>query len=105
MEDFALRDAPMPSPGAGQVLLRHLYLSLDPAIRGWMSEARSYLPPIAIGAPVRSGTLSEVVESNLPSRSSSFWKGARRLFTHQDEVPSTIAQVLTAPAVVRATGA
>ncbi|MCA9531011.1 MAG: NADP-dependent oxidoreductase [Myxococcales bacterium] len=67
VEDFALRDAPMPSPGAGQVLLRHLYLSLDPAIRGWMSEARSYLPPIAIGAPVRSGTLSEVVESNLPA--------------------------------------
>lgn len=46
-----------------------------------------------------------VVESNLPSRTSTFWKGARRLFTHQDEVPSTIAQVLTAPAVVRATGA
>lgn len=46
-----------------------------------------------------------VVESKLPSRTSSFWKGARRLFTHQDEVPATIAQVLTSPIVVRATGA
>jgi cell wall-associated NlpC family hydrolase len=45
-----------------------------------------------------------VVESNLPSRNSSFWKGARRLFTHQDEVPPTIAEVLTTPVVVRATG-
>ncbi|MGB5812028.1 MAG: NADP-dependent oxidoreductase, partial [Polyangiales bacterium] len=43
---------------------KNLYLSIDPAIRGWMKDARSYLPPIAIGAPVRSGTLSQVVASN-----------------------------------------
>lgn len=54
----------MPTPGAGEVLLRNLYLSIDPAIRGWMSDAKSYLPPIALGDPVRSGTLSQIVESN-----------------------------------------
>ena len=53
----------MSVPEAGEVLLKNLYLSIDPAIRGWMSEAKSYLPPIAIGEPIRSGTLSQIVES------------------------------------------
>ncbi|MEZ4287843.1 MAG: NADP-dependent oxidoreductase [Polyangiales bacterium] len=52
-------------PVDGEVLVRNLYLSLDPAIRGWMDDKRSYLPPIALGSPVRSGVLSEVVESRL----------------------------------------
>jgi len=51
------------SPAAGEVLLENLYLSIDPAIRGWMSDAKSYLPPIGIGEPVRSGTLSRIVET------------------------------------------
>ncbi len=63
-EDFEAAEAPVGEPGPGEVLLKNLYLSIDPAIRGWMSEAKSYLPPIAIGAPVRSGTLSEIVESH-----------------------------------------
>lgn len=61
--DFERATAPMPRPAPDEVLLKNLYLSIDPAIRGWMSDARSYLPPIAIGAPVRSGTLSQIVES------------------------------------------
>ncbi len=66
-EDFALAEGPVPQAvGPGQVLLRQIYLSLDPAIRGWMSDSKSYLPPIAIGAPVRSGTLSQVVLSSVP---------------------------------------
>jgi NADPH-dependent curcumin reductase CurA len=64
-DDFALRDAPMPTPGEGEVLVQNLYLSLDPAIRGWMSEAKSYLPPIRLGDPIRSGALSRVVTSRL----------------------------------------
>ncbi len=52
------------SPGRGQVLLKNLYLSIDPAIRGWMRDAKSYLPPIAIGEPIRSGALSQIIESN-----------------------------------------
>lgn len=62
-DDFEAGEAPIPSPGDGQVLLKNLYLSIDPAIRGWMSDAKSYLPPIAIGEPVRSGTLSQIIES------------------------------------------
>jgi NADPH-dependent curcumin reductase CurA len=63
-EDFEASEGAAGTPGAGEVLLRNLYLSIDPAIRGWMSEARSYLPPIQIGEPIRSGTLSQIVESN-----------------------------------------
>ncbi|KPK17880.1 MAG: hypothetical protein AMJ62_00335 [Myxococcales bacterium SG8_38] len=63
-EDFACAEQPVGSPGPGEVLLRNLYLSIDPAIRGWMSDAKSYLPPIRIGEPIRSGTLSQIVASD-----------------------------------------
>jgi NADPH-dependent curcumin reductase CurA len=62
--DFQAGEAPVGTPGPGEVLVKNLYLSIDPAIRGWMSDARSYLPPIEIGAPIRSGTLSQIIESN-----------------------------------------
>jgi NADPH-dependent curcumin reductase CurA len=61
--DFEAAEAAVNLPEVGEVLLRNLYLSVDPAIRGWMSEAKSYLPPIGIGDPIRSGTLSQIVES------------------------------------------
>ena len=63
--DFEDAIGTLPQPAEGEVLLKNLYLSIDPAIRGWMSDAKSYLPPIAIGAPVRSGTLSQIVESRV----------------------------------------
>lgn len=63
-EDFERRVAAVPTPGAGQVLVRNLYLSIDPAIRGWMNEAKSYLPPIQLGEPVRSGALGQVIASH-----------------------------------------
>ena len=62
--DFESGEGRVRIPGRGEVLLKNLYLSIDPAIRGWMSDAKSYLPPIAIGEPIRSGTLSQIVESN-----------------------------------------
>jgi NADPH-dependent curcumin reductase CurA len=63
--DFEMAESPVGKPGPGEVLLKNLYLSIDPAIRGWMSDAKSYLPPIELGAPVRSGTLSQIVASNV----------------------------------------
>ncbi len=62
--DFGRAEGAIGVPGDGEVLLKNLYLSIDPAIRGWMSESKSYLPPVELGAPVRSGTLSEIVESH-----------------------------------------
>jgi NADPH-dependent curcumin reductase CurA len=65
-ENFTIATAPMPSPGAGQVLIRTLYLSLDPYMRGRMSDAPSYAPPVKVGGLMVGGTVGEVVESNDP---------------------------------------
>jgi NADPH-dependent curcumin reductase CurA len=64
--NFRLAEAPIPSIGDGQVLLKTKYLSLDPYMRGRLSDARSYAPPFAIGEPLGGGTVSEVVASNNP---------------------------------------
>ncbi|MFO0692751.1 MAG: NADP-dependent oxidoreductase [Polyangiales bacterium] len=65
--DFRLDEVEVPELGEGQALVRNLYLMLDPAIRGWMNESKgSYMPPIALGSPVRSGNLSQVIESRIP---------------------------------------
>jgi NADPH-dependent curcumin reductase CurA len=64
--DFELVESPVPEPGDGEVLLRTLYLSLDPAIRGWMTGQDTYVPGIKVGEPMRAGALAEVVESRSP---------------------------------------
>src|SRR5690625_3818522 len=61
--DFQHDETTVPSPGPGQVLLRTLYLSLDPYVRGRMSAARSYAAPMEVGDVIVGGTVSEVVES------------------------------------------
>jgi NADPH-dependent curcumin reductase CurA len=61
--NFRLDESPAPEPGEGQVLLRTLWLSLDPYMRGRMSAARSYAKPVEIGEPMVGATVSEVVES------------------------------------------
>ena len=62
--DFALVDAPLPDLAPGQFLIRNHYASLDPAIRGWLDDAPSYLPPVALGDPVRATTVGVVEASN-----------------------------------------
>ncbi len=57
---------PAPAPGEGEVLLRTVYVSVDPAMRGWIRDRRSYLPPVEIGAVMRALTLSQVAESRHP---------------------------------------
>ena len=64
--DFRLESAPVPEPGPGQVLLRTLWLSLDPYMRGRMSDAKSYAKPVGIGEVMTGGTVGEVVRSNAP---------------------------------------
>ncbi|WP_439497714.1 NADP-dependent oxidoreductase [Bosea sp. (in: a-proteobacteria)] len=65
--DFRLEHAAVPTAAEGQVLLRILYLSLDPYMRGRMSEAKSYAAPVAIGQVMEGGTVAEVLESRHPS--------------------------------------
>ncbi len=62
--DFRMEQEAMPTPGPGQALLRTIWLSLDPYMRGRMSDAPSYVPPVAIGAVMTGGAVSEVVASH-----------------------------------------
>ena len=63
--NFEQVEAPMPTPdlNAGQVLVKTLMLGFDPAMRGWMSDEPSYLPPVAIGEPMRASGVGQVVQS------------------------------------------
>jgi NADPH-dependent curcumin reductase CurA len=60
-----LQTLPIPEPGDGQVLLRTLYLSLDPANRGWMAGP-TYMPEVPLGVPMWGGILGKIVKSNSP---------------------------------------
>jgi NADPH-dependent curcumin reductase CurA len=70
--DFALREEPIPDPKDGQLLVRNLYLSLDPTMRGWITDLPGYLPPVGIGEVMRGGAIG-VVER---SRNNQFPEGA-----------------------------
>jgi NADPH-dependent curcumin reductase len=63
--DFRIEAMPVPQPGPGEMLLRTLWLSLDPYMRGRMSDAPSYATPVAIGQVMEGRTVSEVLSSNL----------------------------------------
>ena len=65
-ENFRLREISQPVPAEGQLLLRTLYLSLDPYMRGRMSDAKSYAEPVGIGEIMVGGTVSRVQISNHP---------------------------------------
>lgn len=65
-EDFEVVETAAPTPGPGQVLVRAHFLSLDPYMRGRMSDAKSYAKPVALGAVMEGATVGEVVASNDP---------------------------------------
>ena len=62
--NFEFREVPAPAPGPGEILVKSLYLSFDPAMRGWMEDRPSYIPPVGIGEVMRAGAVGQVVESN-----------------------------------------
>lgn len=64
--DWEFSSEAIPEIGADEVLVKNHYASLDPAMRGWMNEGRSYIPPVKIGEVMRAGTVGEVVASNNP---------------------------------------
>lgn len=72
-ENFRLEEDEVASPGEGQVLLRTVYLSLDPYMRGRMSDAPSYSPPVKIGEVMCGGTVSRVVKSQHPDFAEGDW--------------------------------
>jgi hypothetical protein len=65
-DTWELVEEPVPTPGAGAFVIRQHYVSLDPAMRGWISDKKSYMPPVEIGAVMRGGSVGEVVASEHP---------------------------------------
>jgi NADPH-dependent curcumin reductase CurA len=63
-EDWSYTEEPVPEPAEGEVLVRLAYVSLDPAMRGWMNDSRSYIPPVGIGEVMRALGAGEVLASN-----------------------------------------
>src|SRR5262244_2551978 len=66
LDNFELVEKPIPAPGEGEVLMRTLYLSLDPYMRGRMSAAKSYAKPAAVGEPMVGGTVGEIIQLRNP---------------------------------------
>src|SRR5438105_2787718 len=64
--DFHCTEEPVREPGEGDVLVRVEYISLDPAMRGWMNDAKSYIRPVAIGEVMRAGGAGTVIASKHP---------------------------------------
>ncbi len=72
-DNFRLEEQPVPALADGQILLRTIWLSLDPYMRGRMSDAPSYSPPVEIGAVMVGGTVSRVEQSNHPDYTAGEW--------------------------------
>ena len=69
LTDFRLEEAPIPTPGAGQLLLGVQYLSLDPYMRGQMDDRKSYAKPLQLGEVMTGQTVARVIASNRPQYS------------------------------------
>jgi NADPH-dependent curcumin reductase len=65
--DWHYTEEPVPTPGEGEVLVKVQLISLDPAMRGWMNDVRSYIPPVGVGEVMRALAAGEVIASNDPS--------------------------------------
>ena len=65
-ETFDYVKKPLGEPADGQILVKNLYLSLDPAMRGWMNEGKSYIAPVGLGDVMRALGVGEVVASKHP---------------------------------------
>jgi NADPH-dependent curcumin reductase CurA len=71
IDNFSIVESPMPEPIEGELLIRTLYISVDPYMRGRMNDRKSYIPPFQVGEAISGGTISQVVDS----KSEGFKKG------------------------------
>src|ERR1035438_10158008 len=63
LDNFSFATVEVPDPKPGEVLVRNLYMSVDPYMRGRMNEGKSYVPPFELGKPLEGGAVGEVIES------------------------------------------
>lgn len=78
-----VKKSEIPKPSEGEVLLKHLYISVDPAMRGWMNSAKSYIEPVAIDDVMRAAVVAEVIEEghNAPFKKGTLvvaWNGVQQ---------------------------
>ena len=64
--DFEYVEEPVPDIGDNEFLVRNIYLAFEPAMRGWLNDVKSYVPPVQIGEVMRASSVGQVVESNNP---------------------------------------
>lgn len=99
-DDFRLVTGPLPDIAEGEVLIRNVYASLDPAIRGWLDDAPSYMPPVALGDAVRATTVGRVAASRNPDFGVGDWVlGLNAIEDHSVAVPGGFTQKIDAGAV------
>ena len=65
-DTFTYQEIPVGQPVEGQILVKNEYLSLDPAMRGWMNEGKSYIPPVGLGEVMRALGVGKVIASSHP---------------------------------------
>ncbi|MFZ4687649.1 MAG: NADP-dependent oxidoreductase [Polymorphobacter sp.] len=98
--DFRLESVETPVLAPGEVLVNNVYASLDPAIRGWLDDAPSYMPPVELGAPVRATTVGRVADSANPDFTVGDWVlGLNGIETYSVAVPGGFTQKIDADAV------
>jgi NADPH-dependent curcumin reductase CurA len=71
--DFELAETAIPEPADGEVLVRNVYMSVDPYMRGRMNDTRSYVPSFQIGKPLQGGAVGQVVESKSEALAPGDW--------------------------------
>jgi NADPH-dependent curcumin reductase CurA len=99
-DDFALKTTPTPDLNPGEVLVRNVYASLDPAIRGWLDDAPSYMPPVPLGDPVRATTVGTVAASANPDFAVGDWVlGLNAIEDYSVAVPGGFTQKIDPAAV------
>ncbi len=63
-DTWKLENNPIPELKDGEILIKQHYVSLDPAMRGWLNETKSYIPPVALNDVMRAGTVGEIIKAN-----------------------------------------
>jgi len=99
-QDFALVEEALPELAEGEFLVANHYASLDPAIRGWLDEAPSYMPPVPLGNPVRATTVGRVHASRDPAFAPGQWVvGLNAIETYSLVRPGSFTAPIDAAAV------
>lgn len=98
--DFRLEMGAIPAPPPGGIVIRNRFASLDPAQRGWMDDAESYMPPIALGDPVRATTVGVVHASDNPEFAVGQWvMGLNALEDYSVAMPGGFTMAIDVDAV------